>query len=732
MASPPGRTVPKRPIGIIPKNDFSDGPKSFSGTKVGLITRVDEINMKADVKILTGAGQRYELDLTQAMAGPRSFWGGVPEKNSLVIIGYRRITKNLQDAVILGYLPTGNKSGVRFDPYSQYDPGDVDPAERQEVERLLGKTLRYKRLMMKPGDVGGMSSAGSELVLSRDVAISNRAGDFFELRDSERTLVAQSVHRVEAESGVRRVSGPIRRSAFYLPEDIFDDEGKLKSANAEDFKERYFGQDELEKMGPGLQAGAPPKYANQDGTVSEIFNDFTNYPPTTYTNGKRVYYPPTSPGVGIESDGSTADAFVEHRMEMSQTSNLSQEVLEEIDGFRLDQRQPYIEQVFGTLVGNDMLTSLGMRQYADILKPRIFDEFNSTRRGRFRLERCVRSPTNDLETYTKAGAYMFRLRIPRGRGTEYFAAVVSKQGKLFLNVPAPATEDYASGVKNVAAEINMGGALKAYFGASRPDGVSINATLAGGLKALIGHDARGRALDISYGSSVKHEFRSGTSDDNDVAYEIYCQGAYRSNVTGTHQDFVGTRQTVADGASKLQCDRRMVNAHGGYTLNAGEENKLISGKAQYNHALQVLEQIAAGGKISTILLGGLVQNVSVGGVVYNVGAGGITMAVQAGGIIGDVTAGAISFTTKAGAVSLATGAGAVSIGTTGGAIALTASLALNLAGSAIIATAAQVKLGSPAATFGVCRGVPSLPPGAPTLDPITGIPLLGSAMVWST
>jgi len=35
--------------------------------------------------MITGSEERFELDLTQAMAGPRSFLGGIPEKNSLVI-----------------------------------------------------------------------------------------------------------------------------------------------------------------------------------------------------------------------------------------------------------------------------------------------------------------------------------------------------------------------------------------------------------------------------------------------------------------------------------------------------------------------------------------------------------------------------------------------------------------------------------------------------------------------
>ena len=196
------KTSPRHPVGSIPGKEFVDTGEPF-GLKIGIINRVDEVNMKADVRILTGGGTRLEIDLTQAMAGPRSFWGGVPELNSLVIIGYRRKHKNLYEAMILGYLPVANRIGLRFDPLSPTDPSEIEADDLADAPGVLGPTYRRKRLKMKLGNVGGMSAEGSELVMDEDVRMVNRAGDLFELRDAERALVSQSVHRFESSSGIR-------------------------------------------------------------------------------------------------------------------------------------------------------------------------------------------------------------------------------------------------------------------------------------------------------------------------------------------------------------------------------------------------------------------------------------------------------------------------------------------------------------------------------------------------
>jgi hypothetical protein len=291
-------------------------------------------------------------------------------------------------------------------------------------------------------------------------------------------------------------------------------------------------------------------------------------------------------------------------------------------------------------------------------------------------------------------------------------------------------ESYAA--KGVSAEVSMAGALKAFIGASQPDRNSINAVLEGGIKAIIGHNADGRALDITYRSAVTVEYSTTTPDDNDIAYQATVKGSARKIVTGTDQEQVGSKEMLIDGGFQVQADRLNVNASQGFGGNFGEISWMVSGKSQYNYALAVLENIFTGGKVSTIFAGGLVQNILAGGEAHNIGAGGAAFNITAGGFAATVGTGAIALTTGAGAVTLSTAAGAVSVGAAAGAISLTAGLALTITSGVVITlTAPQVLLGAPIAALGVCRGLPLLPPNTPTLDYITNLPLLGSALVRS-
>lgn len=734
------RTMPRLPVGTIPNASFSVRADEFYLTKVGLITRVDEVNLKADIKILSG-GERFEIDLTQAMAGPRSFWGGIPEKNSIVILGYRRIHKSLFETVILGYLPVGHKSGARFDPWAPDDPSTIEPGEADEAgtyAKHLGGTLRYKRLQLKSGDVGGMSCRGAEFALTADVQMTNRAGDLFEIRDADRTLVQQSIHRIEGEAGIKRVSGPLRRSAFYLPDDIMQGgTGRQLPDEATRLASGYYGQDELERLGPGDTLGTFPKFCQTDGKLQAVFNNYQEFIPTTYSDGRKAHYPPTLVGVDIEDPKGGADAFVEQRTELSHTTNMSQDVLEEVDGFNIDQRSPYIEHVLGTLVGNDMFSTGGLRQYGRLLKPKLFSDFRQLGPGKFELTNCKRGPLDDLESQTAAGAYLFRIRPPRSNSDSCFAMAVTKEGKFLLQAPGSKVEDFPSGSNNLSGEVSLEGALKVFLGASNPDKVSLFLNFLGGISGEIGHDAAGRAIDIKYRSAVRTEYKTTTPTDDTtgssgvggVAFEQIIKGGHRVAVVGKSTQQFSSAQVTVDGGYQAQCDRYSLNAFGGFSGNYGELNQLVAGKSQLNYALQVLETIVAGGKITTVLAGGLTQTVTAGAITTTAAAGATTFNNPAGAFTVNVGAGAISLTTGAGAVSLATASGAMSLAAAAGAMSLSAGLAVNItAGVAFSVVSPQYLMGGPAAVLGVARGVPTLPPGTPTLDPLTGLPVLGSAL----
>ncbi len=718
-------------VGQTPGKQFSSDDYSI---KVAIVQRVDEVNLKADLKVLTGAvAERFEVSLSQGQCGPRSFWGGVPEVGSIAIIGYRKKQSKLWDATILGYLPVGVRSSWRFDPVAPDDPSNIDPASQSTFERLFGKTTRFKRLYLRPGEVGGMSSAGSEFTLTNDVKAYNRAGDLFELRSADRTRVASSIHRVENEAGIRRISGPIRRGASFLPEDVIADGHTLKGEDAT--PNPYFGRNELQDAGPGDTRGVEPRFANLDGELLELFNDEVNFPTVTYANGRKVHYPPTIRASSVDDADSGADAFVEDRLELSHTTDLTQEVQEEIDGFSIDRRLPYIERVYGTIVGNTLNSTDGQRKYAQILKPRLFEDFRSHRIGKMTLEAVDRRPTSpDSEVNTLAGAHLFRVRPPegtRGEGNAYTFAV-SKQGKVFLSVPGSTNEEYLSGTKNVSAEVSLGGALKAFLGASTPDRISAHITLEGGVHLDIGRDAQGNAVTIQYHSGIK-TIADGNPNENDVASEEEIRGVKRVTVTGRLETLVeGSRVTTASGQYRTEADRYNLNAFSGVSINAGEMNQMVSGKTQLNYALQVQEMVALGGKLLTILAGGLTQSVVAGATNYTTLAGATTFNNPAGAFTVTVGTGSFSASVGAGAVSIATAAGAMSLSAAAGAISMQAGLAINMtAATAIVLTSPQVLLGGVAALLGVARGLPILPPGAPSLDYITNLPLQGSAVIRS-
>lgn len=402
---------------------------------------------------------------------------------------------------------------------------------------------------------------------------------------------------------------------------------------------------------------------------------------------------------------------------------------EEIDGFQIAPRNPYIEHVMGTTVGNNTTSSDEQRTYNRPTKPKIFDDFASTNSaGSFTMEEVPRSPLDDLEVYTTAGAYLLQIHPPHViRPDDVFACAVSKQGKVFLNVPGSSVERYPDGTKNVSMEANLLGALKAYIGAASPSNVSINLTCEGGIIANIGSNSDGRAIDVTYHSSVLSTY-TGTPDTDDSALTEDVQGMKQTFCSGISTENVGGQKTTTvNGGYQIFSDRLSLNLNGGYSINSQAYNATIAGMTQSNYAQAVIENIVAGGKISTILAGGLIQTVAAGAMINTVGGGAI---VNTAGAAFSNTAGAAYSVTAGGAISQSA-AGAISQ-SAAGAVAITAGLAATItAGVAVSLIAPQTLIGGPAAVFGLARGLPMMPPGSPSLDWITGLPLQGSAVARS-
>jgi hypothetical protein len=736
MARIPG--MPRAPeMGVSKDSKFADTGAPWQ-LKLATITRVDEFHMKADLKVLTGGGDQYEVDLTQGMTGPRSFWGGVPEEGSLVVIGYRRKHKQIYTPIILGYIPLAQRAAMGFEPIAPTDPTEVDPEDADFFYKLVGNTVRYKRLKLLPGDVGGMSSSGAEFTLSKDAKMSDRAGDLFELRDVDRTIITQSIHRIDSVSGVYELNGPARRGQMYLPQDIFQSDGVTLITEAN----RYFGLDELQATGPDV-AGGPNKYANSAGKVLNFFNNKSSgdFPPSTYNNGLSTFYPSTVVGVNVEDPTTSlgARAYAERRVEMSHTTDLTQEVRGEIDGFQVDPPRVYIESVMGTVIGNDAFSSGGMRQYARLLKPKIFDDIISDAKdaGKFELQEVPRSPTEpDLESDTTAGAFLWKMKPParKDKDTE-FAVSVSKQGKLFMSVPGSTVERYPSGSKNVSAEITMEGALKMFLGQETVLGASLIVDMAGGIKAKIGHlSTPGQpAVDITYGSPVKATYAGNPSDEQGLGIALLTTvtGNESKTLTGDQvTSALGKIAQLANGAYEVRADTVSLGATGGYTGSFGGMGLTVTDKCTFSYAMVVTTTIVTGGELKTVLAGALITNVAAGAMTTSVLAGATSFACPGGAFAITVGAGAFSATVGGGAITMTAGA-AVST-TAAAALSMTAGGPISITSPSLISlVSTQLLLGGPPAVLGVARGLPMMPPGTPSLDWITGLPLQGCSVVRS-
>lgn len=708
-----------KPLGINPLKAFSDQDNPYYTLRLGTISRVDSVAMKADVTLLTGGPtKRFEVSLTQGLAGPRSFLGGVPEEGSLVVCGFRRQHKNAFDLHILGYLSVGNITGGRFDPFAITDPSTLSPEDKAVYDKVYS-TTRMKRLFLRPGDIGAMSSSGAEMTLSADLRMVNRAGDLLELRDAERSLVTQSLHRVGSTGASYSFEGPIRRSAYLLPLEITGEDGVTLTST-------YEGKDVLEGRGAG-PSGSIYRYSSNGKLASFLVAPSV----TTLPNHRRVSYTTRNAGEVPDDPEGSGLAFTEKRCEIRHTSDLSLDTLDEVHGFAMTRPASYIQQVYGTVVGNDPDSTQGQRVYGKVLRPRLFPDFLSHTRGDWALEEVDRTGS-DQEVMTIAGAMLTTLQPPMGKIRNPYAYAVNKQGKVYLNVPKPQVDKDNPGV---SAEVNLDGALKAYIGSASPTNTSLHLTLEGGVKADIGHNTEdgqgGNAIDVTYHSAVTQMYR-GTGTDDNLALSTDVQGNARFTSTGEVQGTLGSSLLLnVSGMLQAGADRVNVNAHSGYSGNYGELNLLVAGKSQYNYALAVLETIVAGGRQTTVLAGGMSETIVAGAKSFSVLGGAFLTNVAAGAYAVTVGTGAVTLSTGAGTVSVTAGAGAMTL-TSGLVLALNAGLAMTLTAATLIAlTAPQVLLGAPVAPLGVCRGVPALPPGVPTLDLITGLPLPGSLTVRS-
>lgn len=712
---------------------------------VGRILHVDTETMVCSIQIETGGiGERADIPLpAPGGGGPRSWSGNIPERGTKVILGWRKYDNRSYVPYIIEFMTVGTYAAREFDPFSTVDPTDavealaIDPDMEDDVHFNLGVT-RLKLRKAYGGDHMSSASSGGDFLLDRNAHLMNRAGNEFQLRDSDQTAVLQTLNEFVSNAAGYYRRGLIRRSSFNLLPDLAISGFNPATDDFDKLIEGMFttGQDSsgkdvrsiLTKVRPGTAAFDKLRQfglINEDGTLVEPVDSDPNdlfYPFVVTADGQRQSY--TVFGEHENSFADTDTGYVEDRVELRHVSNGVMAVTEDGDGVQVDPIPPIlIESVMGTVVGNDPYTEPGRSIYKRIITMRVFDDPDQGSPSAGPIFEPVDTITSQTEADTKALCRLFRVQSPSG-GNQY-AFGITKEGRVLLHVP------------------------KSQAGTSQDRGKSIDANIAGLVKAIIGVDENTRtSLDLRMLGGVKLDIGSfvDSSDPNSpqaVSVDLTLRGKIRTtyageqgresiiggsdfrSASGSTMDFIGGNAVRGVGGSIS--DEAFSITHnagfGGYKMKcAGDRNQTVLGKTSElfaqirlsTFALADTKTMIAGIDSTTVLAGGIARTVVTGNITDTAATGNYLMAVGTGNMALNVGAGNLAATVGAGNLALSAGAGNATM--TAGAIATV------VAGTIANIASPVTKIGLSVVGF-VVAGAPG--PGGPHIDYVTGIPILG-------
>ena len=663
-----------------PALDVNDARHRYLYLRIGEIVRSDERGF-VDVVWLTGQGGRSTIPISTPVGGPRSFLGGVPEEGALVVCGWKRASPNGRQAnpVILGYFQDAPLPAFRHDVRQDVDDADWDEETAENLAQYAKKT-RLRRRKGYPGDIVGGSSAGGDFLLDEDARLEDSFGDELRLRASDGAQVSSAVHAFAATAGTLRRVGPIQRNALLHA----DDE-------------------------------VLPDYLLADGKPVADVNDARAAGYQVLPDGRRVLYVTSARG-SIPGDSPT---LVEDRLEIRRSADPVVPVRGDLAPAEGEDLRPDIEEIHGTVVGNDVLDAAERRLYALPLRPRLWDGPPSLGTARAGLEPVQAADGAEGDVLARAASYLYRMRT--ANGDSVFIAQ-DGEGKRFVHLPRPGN---GPGAEGRSLDADLGGGMAFVLGVDA-DGRSLGLVGQGDVEIRAGRGGGGRK-SVSLVGETGVSIEGGTARDG-VGVQIKARGAFNAKATdmGLAADGVIaiSGRTLQEGVSRrsvttIEDDVRTV---GGYSYSlVGRKSSETIGESRdvtigLGDTLLILlgnrdEKILAGNHNETILAGNHAENILVGSHSTQVGAGSWAAQVASGSIM------------------LSTGVGTVTIATALGALALSCTTVASLvAGVSAAIVAPFVTLGPTALLSGgvVIGGIPGV---GPHLDYITGMPLRGSALV---
>ena len=718
----PEKYGPPRQPGEKTQNQKATGRKNSLqwSLRIGEITRVDYERMHCDIDFLSG--QRppaLEVPISSAYWSKRSFLGAMPEKGALVICGFMDAHEGKHNKpLILGFLPNGSKTALRYHPLSETgerDADEIDIPEESVPEKLKGMygPERHKMRKIYPGDIFGMSEAGSELLLNENVRLFNRGGSEIQLRDSDDSAILSSLDFYRSTAASRKRSGRVVRNAFNVPSD-FIEEGNTLSEEHPLFEE--FVEEGL---------------IFEDGT---LVDDINNLPAMRLPSGER--HSIITKNLEDPND-LRSESFVEERKEIQEFSDQRIPHSPElgVDSDRIgpnEHFQPFIEKVQGTIIGNDPYTSEGRSKYGELLRPSLFTSSGDTE-GDPKMEIV----TNDAAEREKnlAAASLYRMERPDGRGELFFSH--DKEGHIFFSVPAStAKASNLGGGRSVEGDLK--GSTKITMGANDGDSESLDLQADGGFKWNLGTiNSSNRSLDVRSRGGIS--FEATGSDVDGSAFNGKFSGDYGVAITGDKGESVSGESIEEVGGTKTltaESYNQSVGTGNMSTTITGDKQETISGSVNRTigsgetvtiakpgkGSLNARELDIKSGNKSTKFLAPAEDKITFTstGKISRQATGPLSYTMQT------PTAGQFSTSASSGAYSITMGSGSISLTSGAGVINLTAGVTVSIQ-SPNVSITGSVGLGAGSgAPNAVLGGVPG---PSPHIDYLLGIPLLGNPLV---
>lgn len=387
-----------------------------SSLMTAIVTFVDYETLRVSIRTVSGEEfTRLPFALTFPGAGARRFFGAMPEVGDMCIIGYLATSGMQRTPVILSYYVGGTAAGYDWWPTQPFGVDETAyPYKTRETFTGIVDRQRHKLRHMRPGEVVASSSHGSDLVLNEGVLLANRRGNEIRLRDQDQAFVVRSVVEFHALAGARVYGGAVQRDARLLPGAVVSDgrsydtmrlldgEGRPIPVTASTARSGVTSSPAGTYVPhPVFSTGLPMGTADPSPVLRNALiidqNGFVDRTPAvgraTY-GGKqlfRVASSTTAPGVANAAIDPSLPTLTEYRVEVSHTTDGTLPVTEQTDGFDADRipstdpRQssqpssarspnaPYVENVLGTVVGNDPYSVAGVAQYGLPLRPVVFD-----------------------------------------------------------------------------------------------------------------------------------------------------------------------------------------------------------------------------------------------------------------------------------------------------------------------------------------------------------------------